>query len=292
MRKFLLMIALCVNMTAMFADEPLARFGLLADPQYADAESVCNRNYREGKNLIKGTLELFNQEERLDFVCNLGDIVDGRLKGELEEVLEVFKLSKFPVKHAIGNHDMRLQSKEDLQKAFGEAASNYQFKAGGVRFLVLHTLEASLMQSKDTPERAEADAYLLANRERRLEDFNGMMSATGMKWLEHQLAEADALGEPVIVMTHLPIYDKAAVSACCVWNDDEMLRLVDAHPCLKAWFAGHHHHGGIAVRKGVLHKTVKGLCELKDPTGLIVSVFQNRIEIKGLGAETDFTIQY
>ncbi|MBR5024285.1 MAG: metallophosphoesterase, partial [Victivallales bacterium] len=250
------------------------------------------RNYRAGKEIIKSTLERFNQEKRLDFVCNLGDIVDGRIKEELPEVVEVFKVSKFPVKHTIGNHDMRKQSDEDLQKAFGLKNFNYMFKINGVRFLVIHSLEVSTLRPKGSSEYAEAEAYLQAHSDRKLQKYNGMLSEAGKRWLDEQLTAADAAGEHVIVMTHVPIYDKAASKSCIFWDADEMFNLVDAHPCLKAWLSGHEHKGGLAVRNRVLHKTVKGLCEMKEPTGVIVSVYRDRIELKGVGEETDYTFKF
>ena len=292
MNNYLLIIGFGLLAMGANAEEPLAKFGLLADPQYTDHDNEIGRNYRAGKDITKATLERFNQEERMDFVCNLGDIVDGRIKEELPEVIDVFKASRFPVRHALGNHDMKKQSDEDLQKAFGLKDFNYQFKAGGVRFLVVHTLEISTMRTKGTPERAEADAYLKANEARKLRTYNGMMSTAGKRWLDEQLTAADAAGEPAIVMTHVPVWVKASDASCIVWDADEMLALLDRHPCLKAWFAGHHHPGGLDVRNHVLHKTVKGLCERKEATGVIVSVFRDRIELKGFGAESDYTFRY
>ena len=148
------------------------------------------------------------------------------------------------------------------------------------------------MRPKGSPERAEAEAYIEAHKERNLKKYNGMLSAAGKRWLDEQLTAADAAGEHAIVMTHVPIYDKAASKSCVFWDVDEMFKLIDAHPCLKAWLSGHEHNGGLAVRKGVLHKTVKGLCEMKEPTGVIVNVYRDRIELKGFGEETDYTFKF
>ena len=292
MKHTLLMVGLSLMTLTTHAEEPLARFGLLADPQYTDHDPEIGRNYRAGKEIIKSTLERFNQEKRLDFVCNLGDIVDGRIKEELPEVVNVFKASKFPVKHTIGNHDMRKQSDEDLQNAFGLKDFNYMFKINGVRFLVIHSLEVSTLRPKGSSEYAEAEAYMKAHSDRKLQKYNGMLSEAGKRWLDEQLTAADAAGEHVIVMTHVPIYDKAASKSCIFWDADEMFNLVDAHPCLKAWLSGHEHKGGLAVRNRVLHKTVKGLCEMKEPTGVIVNVYRDRIELKGVGEETDYVFKF
>ena len=274
------------------AEEPLARFGLLADPQYTDNEPLIGRNYREGKNIIAKTLEVFNKEERLDFVCNLGDIVDGRVKSELSDVLEVFRKSKFPVKHTLGNHDLCLQSAEDLQKAYGMKNFNEEFKIGKVRFVLLYTLEISVLHPQEMKEYSLAKEYMDAHQERNLRYYNGMMSEEGIRWFEKILVEADKAGETVVVLTHSPICEKAAHDATLVWNAAEMLKLVDKHPCLKAWFAGHHHAGGLAERNHVLHKTVKGLCEMPEATGCIVSIYKDRMEIKGFGKETDYVFRY
>lgn len=130
--------------------QPEVRFGVIADPQYTDGDTLAGRNYRAGKTLISQSIERFNQETDLDFICNLGDIVDGRHKQELPEVLALFKASRFPVKHTPGNHNLVLQSDEDMLQAYGVKSFNEEFKIGKIRFVLLHSMEVSLMRPRDS----------------------------------------------------------------------------------------------------------------------------------------------
>jgi hypothetical protein len=56
--------------------------------------------------------------------------------------------------------------------------------------------------------------------------------------------------------------------------------------CVVAWFAGHDHAGGYAVRKGVHHVTLKGIVEepVKNAYALI-ELHPDRIRKIGFGAE-------
>ncbi|MCQ2396809.1 MAG: metallophosphoesterase [Lentisphaeria bacterium] len=273
-------------------EAPLARFGVLADPQYTDSEPSIGRNYREGKNIIAKTLEVFNREKRLDFVCNLGDVVDGRVKSELPDVLEVFQKSLFPVKHTLGNHDLCLQSAQDLQEAYAMTDFNEEFEIGGIRFVLLNTMEISVLHPKEMKEYSVAKEYMDSHAERNLRYYNGMMSTESLNWFERLLTDADKKDETVVVLTHSPICATAASESTVTWNADEMLEMTDRHHSLRAWIAGHHHKGGLAERKHVLHKTVMGLCEMPEATGCIVSLYNDRMEIEGFGKETNHVFRY
>lgn len=119
-----------------------------------------------------------------------------------------------------------------------------------------------------------------------------MISDASKLWLENILAEADTSGEYVIVLTHIPVCSEASHASTVFWDDDEMLKLIAGHHSLKAWIAGHHHAGGLAIRNNVLHKTIKGLCEMPEATGCIISVFTDHLEIKGFGQEENYTFLF
>ena len=61
---------------------------------------------------------------------------------------------------------------------------------------------------------------------------------------------------------------------------------MDRSGCVVAWFAGHDHAGGYAVRKGVHHVTLKGIFEepVKNAYALI-ELHPDRIKKTGFGAE-------
>ena len=55
--------------------EPVLKIGLVADPQYADKPQTGKRYYRESLWKLKEAVSTFN-ERQVDFVQNLGDIID------------------------------------------------------------------------------------------------------------------------------------------------------------------------------------------------------------------------
>ena len=75
MKNCLLMVGLSLMTLAAHAEEPLARFGLLADPQYTDHDPEIGRNYREGKNITKATLERFLLDHGVEAAAKIASIV-------------------------------------------------------------------------------------------------------------------------------------------------------------------------------------------------------------------------
>ena len=71
---------------------------------------------------------------------------------------------------------------------------NYMFKVGGVRFLVIHSLEVSTLRPKGSSEYAEAEAYLQAHSDRKLQKYNGMLSEAGKRWLDELPREKTPTG--------------------------------------------------------------------------------------------------
>ena len=85
--------------------EPLFRFGLVADVQYADKPSAGRRRYAEALGKFAACVEAWN-EQPLAFVCQLGDLIDGRGEAEgtrqdLQAVLEVAQRSTAPWLHVV-----------------------------------------------------------------------------------------------------------------------------------------------------------------------------------------------
>ena len=113
--------------------EPLLRFGIFSDVQYADVDDKLNfeqtktRYYRDSKTKVKRLMHRWNNEDPVKFLLNLGDLIDGqaRPKSEqcLREMLECFKTFSGNIYHVWGNHDFysfrrdRLMNNHDLNTA-------------------------------------------------------------------------------------------------------------------------------------------------------------------------------
>ena len=82
------------------------KFGVIADCQYADVDTVAiapQRKFRKSREKLKEAVDFFNNQE-VEFVVHLGDFIDHDTNGF--EVLNAItsELNK-PIFHIFGNHD-------------------------------------------------------------------------------------------------------------------------------------------------------------------------------------------
>ena len=273
-------------MNTMAHDSTIIRFALVADPQYADAEPKSGRHYRRGKTHLEALVMQLNDIPQLDFVFNLGDLVNGNADGEFPLMLDIFSRCRHAVKHTIGNHDLVKQTAAQAAALCGIDSFFYDFTIGKFRFIGLDSMDESIFSPPGSPRLARAQKLLEAQP--RKWGYNGQLSPERMDWLEDRLNDAASCGQRAIILTHIPILIEAACPDTVAWNNDEMLQLIDRHPNVIAWLAGHEHAGGCFVRKGVLHKCVKGNCETEQPTASIVTLYSDRMELSAFGNEMDF----
>jgi hypothetical protein len=293
-RLFLAIAALLLSAIYALAqaERPLVRFGLIADPQYADKDSRHGRNYRQAKELYRQTIALLNQEEDLAFIMVLGDIIDGAKVEDMAEMIALGADSMVPLKYLAGNHDLQRLSEEQLKTAFGVDDLFYDFAVGGVRFVVINSQDVSLVADAASGRRQAARDFLAAHAGVRFNSYDGMLSPERQQWLRGKLAAADAAGEDVVVFSHAPVWYLASNPRELMWDHMTTLATLDSCPRLRAFFAGHFHRGGMSPRRRVLHKTVKALVNLNEPTACVVNMYRERMDIRGIGAESDYSHPY
>ena len=78
-------------------------FGLVADVQYADADPVGSRYYREARGKLADCVRVLNQMD-LAFVIQLGDLID-RDYSSFDAVVPIYDRLRSPHYHVLGNHD-------------------------------------------------------------------------------------------------------------------------------------------------------------------------------------------
>jgi hypothetical protein len=265
----LLMLALLVSGCAgpAWLDRSDGRFtfGVIADVQYADKDTKGARAYRPALGQLKKSVQQLNRED-LVFTIQLGDIIDGnstpeKTHADLADVMRPFKTLKSPLYHVVGNHCLEAD-REVLAETLGLTSFYYDFtekKAPGWRFVVLDGDDAGY----------------------------GVLGEDQLAWLEKTLAQAQSNHERVIIFNHFAVW-KDAAKRHHMKKPDPLLQILDAYDCVAAYFAGHDHSGGYAVRKGVHHITVKGMVEapIKNAFATITVTPDQLIE-KGFGKEPD-----
>lgn len=278
---------------------PLA-FGVVADIQYADKDTRGPRRYREALGKLARCVADWNRRD-LAFAIQLGDVIDGRRRLEdarvdLRRVLDVLGRLRAPLYHVIGNHGLSLPRAE-LQRALGLRRGYYDFARGRWRFRRAgrHGRERR-GRGRSMARRAAVQAFLDAHpsvRGRLSRAYNGGVGAAQAAWLERTLAAADAGGERVIVFGHLPLLAAASHPGTLLWNHEEIASLLGRHRSVQAFFCGHHHDGGHAVRAGVHHVTFPAL--VNAPPGgrawAVVELRPDRIEIRGAGTVPSRTLR-
>ena len=65
-----------------------------------------------------------------------------------------------------------------------------------------------------------------------------------------------------------------------------MIAVFDRHPCVRAYFNGHHHAGNFAERNGIPYVTFRSMLHQPEITAFsLAEVYPERIVISGRGRE-------
>ncbi len=270
---------------------PLFSFGIVADPQYADADPrpEMGRYYRESPKKLADAIDAFNRED-LAFVVTLGDIIDRGFEN-FAAILSVYDKLRHRSILLPGNHDFAVAAEHlsTIHARLGMQAPWHDFAIGDVRFVVLDGNEVSLF----APPPGDPRRALAADRLQRLadadalnaQDWNASLGDGQFAWLQSVLQKADAAGEKVIVLCHYPVYPENAHN---MWDALRILELLGSHPSVVAWFSGHNHEGNYGVRGTTHFVNFKGMVDTPDQNTFAISdVFADRIVIRGFGREED-----
>ena len=85
------------------AELPEITFGVIADPQYADADARGSRFYRNSLKKLDSAIAELNKHE-LKFTVTLGDVIDRDFKS-FADIMPIYKKAKAPQTYVLGNHD-------------------------------------------------------------------------------------------------------------------------------------------------------------------------------------------
>ncbi|PZG13307.1 metallophosphoesterase [Nonomuraea aridisoli] len=108
-------------------------------------------------------------------------------------------------------------------------------------------------------------------------------------WLKATLADAEAKGQQVIVLGHMPLAGGETEDAP---DAPEVRQVLESHPNVVAYLNGHYHPGAYEVVGGVHYVTLKGMVEQPYPASAyaVVTVQENRIRINGYGLPPELVL--
>ncbi|MTD28070.1 metallophosphoesterase [Erwinia sorbitola] len=270
------------------ADSTL-RFGLIADPQYADVDADVAKNlyYRHALHKLPEAIATFNRQP-LDFVVTLGDLVD-RHWSSYAALLPLYETLHHPHAIVIGNHDAQVIS-DRLKAAHtppaGLPKSYYQFRLAGYRFIVFDGNDISLYCNQGNGDERQLAktmlADLLARHQPQAEPWNGAVGSAQLAWIEVQLQQAQQLGETVVVFGHYPLTPH---TGHILWNGDVLADLLCRYQ-VRACFTGHDHRGGYVRRENTDFVIMKGMLDgAKEVPFAIVEVVDGVVTVRGYGNE-------
>ncbi len=274
--------------------EKIFSFGVVADIQYADAEKAGKRDYRGSLQKLDTCIHIFNKHE-LSFTITLGDMID-RDYNSFDKPLAILKKLQFPVYNVPGNHDFSMEDrfKRKVKKQLNNKKGYFDFEAGTYRFILLDGTDVSTFaHKKGSAQYKNAMAHLEEMKKKKSNnayDWNGGIGDMQLKWLDKKLNNSDHKNQKVIIFCHWPLLPENGTQ---LWNNREVLELLNSHKSVVAWIAGHHHEGGYEKAGEIHYLTLKGLVEAQSETSCgIIEVYPERLLLKGYGDQNDQLLKF
>lgn len=287
-------------------ETPSFSFGLVADAQYADVPTAGSRHYRASPGKLESAVEHFNAAG-VAFVAHLGDLIDRDFESFAPMLSRLDKLAA-PRQIVLGNHDYSIAGpdKAKLLGTLGLAGTYYDFEHGGWRFVVLDGNDVGFPANAGDPAKpTDSDSALDAEEfrqalamQQKVRDagrpnghvWNGGVGDEQMAWFDKTLADAAAKNQRAVVFCHFPIVPEPFGSN--LWNDRDVLAVLNKHACVAAYVNGHHHAGNYEQRGGIHFLTAQGMVETADTTAFaVVEVYADRLEVIGHGREPSRTLR-
>ena len=272
-------------------------FAVIGDCHYSEKGNYSTRDCLGAKRKVCSIVDKLNERE-LDFVFSLGDLGDGHDISEAPEIVDAFSRCKHPVKYAIGNHDLCRRGELEHMELLKMPAPMYDFSVNGFRFIVLNAFEIS-RYSRDEKEREAYWNFRKNNPDVPVQEWPGLYRESSWNALKTILDDSANKGEDVVIFCHVPVYDLSCLRepgetepVARIIEYEKMLALLDSYSNVRAYIAGHYHPGGLSVRRGVVHKTVRSVCDFKEETYCLISIDEEKLRIFGKGMETDFIYLY
>lgn len=261
------------------------RFGLIADPQYADIDPDRDKHlyYRHALHKLPQAIDALNQQP-LDFVVTLGDLVD-RYWESYAAVLPLYQRLEHPHAVVLGNHDAQTIA-QHLNDAAALPKSYYAFSLKGWRFIVYDGNDISLYcNAMNGDDRATAEAMLVALAEQQqpqARPWNGAVGTAQRVWIEQQLQQAQQQGENVVVFGHYPL---APHNSHNLLNGSELAELFSSYN-IHGCFTGHDHGGSYARIGQTGFYTLKGMLDGAESIPFaVVEITGEEVRVLGYGGE-------
>lgn len=280
-----LILILSVVFLSKYAKAQIS-FGVFADCQYCDCETLNSRFYRDSQQKLENTIDHFNQNEKLEFIVNVGDLID-RDFASFTPLKPILQKSNKTIYHLPGNHDFEVDPEHltKVPKELGLSKMYYSMVKKGWMFIFLDGTEISVFSADEEKVKLaeEMSAQLKAEGKPNYHLWNGGIGEQQLNWLNKQLQQAKLKNLNVAIFCHYPLLP---LESHALWNQAEVLEILNQYTCVKLWMNGHNHSGNYAFQNGIHFITLKGMVETETENAFAEVLFSKKtIEIKGFGQE-------
>ncbi|NTV17462.1 MAG: metallophosphoesterase [Chlorobiaceae bacterium] len=230
-------------------NDQMVRFGIITDIHFL-SESEAASTMETSADLLS-CMHCW-QRNNVDFLLQLGDLINGTDAHKNEELAEVLAvLNTFPgtIRHVLGNHCLAIPHRE-MMAALGMQRAFYTFAEQEYRFIVLDGMDLSVLREPETEEDRQTLERFLSRPE--LHTYCGAVGLKQKKWLKGELEKAEQAGEKVIIICHFPLLPETTdPKHGLLWNHSEITDLITSFSAVKACLSGHYHFGSYALHKAI-----------------------------------------
>lgn len=261
-------------------------FGVIADCQYCNCPNSTNIN---SVSKLTDAVNYFNQSN-IEFCVHLGDFFQNG-RSNLDTVLPIYQNLNAPHYFALGNHEFDITSSEKLTliNDLGMPNYYYSYDVYNWRFIVLESTELAFYSEEVHLDKInERDSiYALYGGATN----SGGISIEQLNWLEQQIQNAEDSFKNVILFAHHPVFPDDQNRN--IWNDTEVINILEAHSNVVAFMNGHRHAGNYGIKNNIHYVTFQGmLLTNNDNSFAQIFVKEDTVYVDGIGRESDKTLHF
>jgi hypothetical protein len=274
--------------------KPILKIGLVADPQYADQPINNKRHYRESLWKLEEAIDTFNSTN-VDFVQNLGDIIDKEWSS-FDSILPIYDKLNPEIENyqLLGNHDYSVDSiqLEYLLGKLNMLENYYSYSKKDWKFIVLDATDYAYYSNVLHKQKIDLiDLYYKNIKDQpNHQPWNGAIGEVQQKWLIKELESAKLLNQKVILFSHIPL--RPINNSHNLWNDFEILEIIENSPNVIAFINGHNHAGGYVYKNGIHYITMFGMVDTKISSFGILEIYKDRMELRGYGNQEKIILEH
>jgi hypothetical protein len=201
-----------------------------------------------------------------------------------------------PWYNTLGNHEFEELSDDELSFVLeknGMTSFYYGFTFMNWRFLFLDGTELAQYSRRLHPDLAhEGDSVFLAAQDKvNNVTWNGGIGKVQRQWFRDQLNAALVENQPVFVFCHFPLCPDTVYLN--LWNNEEMMALMEEYPNVIAYINGHYHNGNYAFRNRIHYVNQAGMLLTSETNSFtILEVYSNQLLFKGYGLNPDRVLSW